>query len=217
MPESDFLRSYYDEFYRRSDFIHYPEATDIAFFRAIFSYFSFPAQPLILDAGCGTGVRTVRMSAAGAVPIGTDLSIEGLRLCRTHFDEPLVQADVFRLPFRDNTFDGVIALGCSVINDNAAGLESLARESLRATKRGGWVIATSISDFSGDTAGGWKQEPRSYFRRASANVDCAKRLLRYTAPRLASITGGLLFNPAVSFIVGAVPRLKRTIVMAWQK
>lgn len=69
---------------------------------------------LVLDAGCGTGRFTEIVAKYGGTVVGFDLSdsievaIENIGFRKNTY---LIQADVFNLPFRDNTFDFIYSFG----------------------------------------------------------------------------------------------------------
>jgi SAM-dependent methyltransferase/uncharacterized protein YbaR (Trm112 family) len=69
---------------------------------------------LVLDVGCGAGRFLDVASRWGADVIGIDLSFAVEASQRNVGDRPnvsVIQADVFRLPFRDETFDAVFSIG----------------------------------------------------------------------------------------------------------
>jgi SAM-dependent methyltransferase len=60
---------------------------------------------VVLDAGCGTGGTTARLTRYGRV-VGVDLAWEALQPARDRgLDGRLARGDVQRLPFRDASFD----------------------------------------------------------------------------------------------------------------
>jgi ubiquinone/menaquinone biosynthesis C-methylase UbiE len=64
----------------------------------------------VLDLGCGPGQNTMWLVEQGYAAVGVDLSGGMLREARRHaVTEPLVQADMRRLPFRTGTFRGLWA------------------------------------------------------------------------------------------------------------
>ena len=71
-----------------------------------------PSNARILDAGCGAGVPCARLLVkAGFEVVGVDFSSSMLRLARESVPEAsLVKEDMTRLGFRDNSFDGLVAL-----------------------------------------------------------------------------------------------------------
>jgi SAM-dependent methyltransferase/uncharacterized protein YbaR (Trm112 family) len=69
---------------------------------------------LVLDVGCGAGRFLDVASRWGAQVIGIDLSFAVEASQKNVGDHPnvsVIQADVFRLPFRDTTFDAVFSIG----------------------------------------------------------------------------------------------------------
>ena len=68
--------------------------------------------PRLLDLGCGTGDDVRVLGGEGFRPVGLDFSLNGLLFARDMFRRGrFVQADLEarRLPFRDASFDAVIA------------------------------------------------------------------------------------------------------------
>ncbi len=79
-------------------------------------------QPLILDAGCGTGANLQQFMTGfgGKLPtrhaLGFDLSSDGLEFCRRRgLGGRLAQASITQLPFASSSFD--IAISLDVINN----------------------------------------------------------------------------------------------------
>ena len=71
-----------------------------------------PSKARILDVGCGAEVPSARLLVQiGFEVVGVDFSSSMLRLARKSVPEAtLIQEDMTRLGFRDNTFDGLVAL-----------------------------------------------------------------------------------------------------------
>lgn len=63
----------------------------------------------ILDVGCGTGYNLRAFERAGR-PAGCDISAEALGYCRRRGLARLVRSDVQALPFKPESFDGVLLL-----------------------------------------------------------------------------------------------------------
>ena len=69
-----------------------------------------PEAPVVLDVGCGDGARTLSRLPDAAVGLGLDISREGLSLAADEGDgDALVQADMSKIPLKDDTVDGVTA------------------------------------------------------------------------------------------------------------
>ena len=67
----------------------------------------------VLDVGCGAGRHLARLRDAGAVAIGLDLSpalLEEAKRIRSETGVALVRADMRKLPFADDRFDGITSL-----------------------------------------------------------------------------------------------------------
>ena len=67
-----------------------------------------PADPLVVDAGCGDGARTLANLPAGS--FGVDFARRGLELAAERVPEArLAQADMLRLPVGESVADAVTA------------------------------------------------------------------------------------------------------------
>lgn len=106
----------------------------------------------VLDLGCGTGLSGVALKAAGVGRIdGVDLSPRSLALAAekgVYGDLTEVDlnadpgSDGRRLPFGDDTFDGLVSVGVLTYLD----AEPVLREALRVVRPGGPVVVTSRDD-----------------------------------------------------------------------
>lgn len=97
------------------------------------------SDSLVLDAGSGTGIVTLGFQSSGLRPkkmFALDLSHNSLRLAREQFQKDeecdnsnvcLVQGNILKLPFPDNTFDLVITCGVLEYVPLEQGLGELAR------------------------------------------------------------------------------------------
>ncbi|HXH06220.1 MAG TPA: methyltransferase domain-containing protein [Vicinamibacterales bacterium] len=122
------FREMHPEFER--NFLNYVHPIDPGF---------FPGK-LGLDAGCGFGRHIYYAARYGAEMVGVDYSaaIESARAnTRDLPNVHLVQADIYRLPFRPGTFDFAYCLGVlHHLPDPLAGYRALAR----AVRPEGWLL-----------------------------------------------------------------------------
>lgn len=93
---------------------------------------------LVLDAGCGTGLVTLAFQEAGYRPQrieAVDLSFKSLGVARDEFRQrrrlagrtDVVQSNVLKLPYADNTFDLTLMCGVLEYTPLNAGLGEAAR------------------------------------------------------------------------------------------
>ncbi|WP_276270763.1 class I SAM-dependent methyltransferase [Haloarcula litorea] len=69
---------------------------------------ALPADPTVLDVGCGDGARTLANLPPGSV--GLDVSRRGLELAAETVPEArLIQGEMSRLPVADDSVDGITA------------------------------------------------------------------------------------------------------------
>jgi ubiquinone/menaquinone biosynthesis C-methylase UbiE len=102
----------------------------------------------ILDVGCGTGIFTLDLLAAGSRVIGLELSLPMLQRARKKaVGRPLhmVQGDMRRLPFPDSSFDRTVSVtAIEFLEDARAGVDEL----FRVTRPGGHVVVASLNSLS---------------------------------------------------------------------
>jgi SAM-dependent methyltransferase len=99
------------------------------------------ANPLVLDAGCGTGYNMGWLKQRyGAKITGLDLSPHALHFCRSRGEDALVRADAAVLPFCSGIFDLVISFDVIVNLKSETARAAAIREFLRVLKPGGRVL-----------------------------------------------------------------------------
>lgn len=103
---------------------------------------------LILDAGCGTGIFSLDVLAAGASIAGLELSLPMLHRARKKSGgRPLhlLQGDMLELPFADGVFDKVLSVTAIEFIDKAA---RAVRELFRVARPGGRVVVATLNRLS---------------------------------------------------------------------
>lgn len=106
----------------------------------------FPNDSLVLEAGCGVGAQTqiVAPKNPGSKFVSVDISEASLKEAEATIKSlgiqnvAFQQADIFRLPFDDETFDSVIV--CFVLEHLQNPVQAL-KELQRVTKPGGTIVA----------------------------------------------------------------------------
>ena len=112
-----------------------------------------PAEPTVLDVGCGDGARTLANLPPGSV--GLDVSRRGLELARTTVpDARLVHGEMTALPVRDGVADAVTAYHAvfHVPREDQPGVYT---EFARALRPGGRLLMTLPSGSFETVRSGW--------------------------------------------------------------
>lgn len=99
-----------------------------------------------IDTGCGSGRHLFLLKDRGIeVAVGSDYSLTALDICRASGEKLLINCDNRKLPFRDSSFDIVIAWG-SLHYSLKDGTHSMVNELQRITAAGGVLLATLRRD-----------------------------------------------------------------------
>ena len=119
----------------------------------------------VLDVGCGVGVLMWRLKNQGNRCIGVDISSEAIKFLEQVGMEGRVSS-VPPLPFRDNSFDVVVA---TEMFEHVADDKELMKECRRVCRSGGFVIGAVPNDML-DT-----EQEDSHFRKY--NIEQFRALL----------------------------------------
>lgn len=95
---------------------------------------------LVLDAGCGTGRGTAKLTAQGAYVICTDIGLRLLAYTRAHYPCAPAQADILAFPFAENTFD--VVFSSEVIEHTPTPINAIS-EMVRVLKPGGALVLST--------------------------------------------------------------------------
>ena len=102
----------------------------------------------ILDVGCGTGVFTLDLLTAGSRVTGLELSLPMLRRAgkkAAGYPFHMVQGDMRRLPFADDSFDKTVSVtAIEFLEDARPGVAEL----FRVTRPGGVVVVAGLNSLS---------------------------------------------------------------------
>lgn len=102
-----------------------------------------PKGSKILDVGCGTGHLAAELARRGYDTWGTDLSAGMIEYAQVNYNRDRYQvADIEKIPFPDNFFDGIVCLG--VVEYLASDGPALS-EMHRVLRPGGFAVITTPS------------------------------------------------------------------------
>lgn len=103
----------------------------------------------ILDVGCGTGIFTVDLLAAGSQVTGLEISLPMLRHAgkkASGLTFYMVQGDMRLLPFASDSFDKTVSVtAIEFLDEDARGAVA---EMFRVTRTGGLVVVASLNNLS---------------------------------------------------------------------
>jgi ubiquinone/menaquinone biosynthesis C-methylase UbiE len=102
----------------------------------------------ILDAGCGSGVFTRPLLAAGAQVDGLEISLPMLRRAKERlagYPFRSIQGDMRHLPFPDNQFDKFLSITAIEFIEDARGA---VLEAFRVTRPGGVILVATLNSLS---------------------------------------------------------------------
>jgi len=72
----------------------------------------YASGKIVLDAACGSGYGTYMLSTKAESVTGIDISIKAIEYCKSNYPQGNAEfkvADILNLPFKDNSFDLVVA------------------------------------------------------------------------------------------------------------
>ncbi len=101
---------------------------------------SLPAEALILDAGCGTGLN-LRIFENKGKTFGFDFEEEALRYCRKRGLRKLARADVQKMPYKKESFDLIFILDVLSHRTISSDIGAL-RDARDVLKKGGYLLVS---------------------------------------------------------------------------
>lgn len=140
---------------------------------------------VILDAGCGSGRFVDLFSKYGEEVVGVDLSFsvnDAFRYCGLRRNVHVLQADLFKLPLRENVFDLVFSFGVLHHTSNTA---KAFMQLVKHVKRGG-KLAVFVYVKRSETTGRWEFKVKERLSDLCRTVSCRlPRVLLYGLSHLA--------------------------------
>ena len=126
---------------RAEDWAAYVEQVGLPLFGAVLDASRVTAGSRLLDAGCGAGLLALLASLRGAQVTAVDASAGLLAIVRQRLPSADVrEGDLEALPFRDASFDAVVAVNSVFYATDMAGA---VRELARVARPGGRVVVTA--------------------------------------------------------------------------
>lgn len=148
---------------------------------AVRSLAALPGE-LVLDAGCGTGLTTRRLVAAGCRAVALDMSVESLRRLRGRVGDTevqLVQGDLTEMPFASNSFDRILCANAIQQVERDDRRQACVRELARVLRPGGRLVLTVQQHSIPRRNAGWVKE--------GASGDRIRYIFRFTHSELADV------------------------------
>ena len=105
----------------------------------IFKYFPNPDEEKLLEAGCGSGRYVYYLNELGYDITGLELEQETVDTLNDVYPNlDIIQGDVTKLPFDDDSFTGILSLG--VIEHVIEGMDDPIKEMYRVLQKGGYAL-----------------------------------------------------------------------------
>ncbi len=146
----------YDDVAETYERIHAPRVAEVS--RDLVAMTEPPAGGVLLDVGTGTGVAAAAAAEVvgeAGTAVGVDVSIGMLRTARRVRPElRLVAASAIDLPFRDRTFDAVVA---NFVVSHFTKFETGLFDMIRVLKQGGRLAMSSWADKPDDLQKTWTE------------------------------------------------------------
>jgi ubiquinone/menaquinone biosynthesis C-methylase UbiE len=128
----------------------------------------------VLDVGTGTGLAAEAAARAGAAAIGVDESIGMLRVARRVRPEVRTAgAEAIDLPFRDGTFDAVVA---SFVIAHFTKYQTALYDMARVVRPGGRIAVTAWADVDDELSRTWRELVESVVPPSILGPAMAERL-----------------------------------------
>jgi len=136
---------------------------------------TLPPRPDLLELGCGAGVESTRLLAERGQLTGVDISEAQLELARERVPSAtFIRADLTKLEFAADSFDGVVALYV-LFHVPRAELEPLLGRIEQWLRPGGVFLATMLARGDGEGVEDWLGVPMFF---SSSDPDDDREMFR---------------------------------------
>jgi SAM-dependent methyltransferase len=168
---------------------------------------------LVLDVGVGTGRFSDVVARWGGVPVGVDLSL-AVTAAKRNLDRYapnafIAQADLFRLPFREGSFDIVFSIG--VLHHTPSTREAF--RAIASLVKPGGTLAVSVYHDAGD----YYRWARRYRRLTTRMSHPFLHFLSYLAiPRYGLVREVRSFSPALAELLKWLVPMSEDPDPAWR-
>lgn len=92
----------------------------------------------ILEIGCGEGTKLFKLGPKKSTKTGVDISSDAIKIAKKQYPQiNFLQADIEKLPFKDNQFDAVFS---AFVLEHVSNVRKIILEMIRVAKRNGLII-----------------------------------------------------------------------------
>lgn len=100
---------------------------------------ALPQKARVLDLGCGGGNDSNKLADLDFDVTGIDISDEFIKIAKTYYPSlKFIQGDILRLPFKNDSFDGIFAKA-SLLHIAQKDMPNALKEAFRVLKSGGYI------------------------------------------------------------------------------
>ncbi|CDQ40960.1 MULTISPECIES: class I SAM-dependent methyltransferase [Virgibacillus] len=126
----------------------------------------FQTGGYVLDIGCGDGYGTYKLYEQKYQAVGLDISANMINYARAEHPSSIefLQGNVNQLPFKKETFDGVMAINSLEWTENP---KHAIKEIKRVVKQGGWLCIGILGPTAGPRINSY---PRLHMEKAICNT-----------------------------------------------
>jgi ubiquinone/menaquinone biosynthesis C-methylase UbiE len=143
--ESDEIHSRWESVFRTDENEKFTELL----FNKVVSLIKFPEGRTLLDAGCGPGYHSIRLTRRGFKVTGIDFSSAVLENARENIRKAgmedgvtILSGNILNLPFKDSSYDCIL---CSGVLMHVPDIKKAISELIRVVRIGGYIFISEIN------------------------------------------------------------------------